>query len=91
MRAVVECAVYDAPPPAELRLAWQCQRWQTLPEDGNLLAQDFVTMHRMNLYTNIYNSIVRIYSLKGKDIHKLTEHERTILKMLMDEGLLFNG
>ena len=91
MRAVVECATEDAPPPVELRLAWQCERWRTLPDDGNLYRQDFQTMFRMNLTSNIYNAVLRIYSLKGNQIHDLTENERIILRMLMDNGLLFHA
>lgn len=79
------------PPPAELRLAWQCQKWNTLPNDGNLLGQDYLTMHRMTTLSNIQNAVVRIKSLKGKQIHTLTDNERMILRYLMDLGLLFNA
>jgi hypothetical protein len=88
---VVEHVTEETPAPPELRLAWQCERWQTLPDNGNLYAQDYKTMHLMNISTNIYNSIVRIKSLKGREIHRLGDGDRKILRMLMDEGFLFNA
>lgn len=91
MRAVVECVTDNAPPPVELRLAWQCKNWNTLPDDGGLYAQDYRTMYRMNTLSAIHNAIIRIKSLKGKEIHKLGDNDRLILKMLMDQGLLFNA
>lgn len=81
----------DKPPPAELKLAWQCEKWQTLPDAGGLGDQDFITMHRMNVYTNIHNTVQRARSLKGKDIHKLTDSERRVLRFLMDLGILFHA
>lgn len=81
----------NASPPAELKLAWQCKRWNALPEDGNLLGQDYVTMRRMTTLENVYNAVTRIKSLKGKNIHQLTDGERMILRFLMDEGLLFHA
>lgn len=87
----MECVTDDAPPPAELRLAWQCRNWNTLPDDGGLYSQDYITMHLMNTLSAIHNAIIKIKSLKGKQIHSLSDGERSILKMLMDEGLLFHA
>jgi len=88
---VVDCALNDEPPPAELTLAWMCERWGTLPKDGNLYGQDYQTMQRMTSAGNIYSTIQRFKSLQGKDIHKLTEGERKILRTLKDLGLLFHA
>lgn len=82
-------AVDDKPPPPPLRLAWQCERWNTLPEAGGLYVQDARTLFEMNATLSIYNAIFRIKTLKGKNIHQLTDNERKILRMLMDNKLLF--
>jgi hypothetical protein len=89
MEAVVECVIDNAPPPAELSLAWQCDRWHTLPFAGGLYLQDYRTMLLMTVTSNIHHAVSRIRSLKGKDIHRLTEPERRIIRMLMDHGILF--
>lgn len=83
----------EATPPYELRLGWQCERWHTLPEDGNLFGQDFSLMYRMTALLNIYNAVQHIKSLQDKPerIHELTHQERLILKMLMDMGVMFNA
>jgi len=88
----VDCAQdEDEPPPVELRLAWMCERWNTLPKDGSLYGQDYKTMHRMLVMSNIYNTVQRFKHLQGKDIHKLTSAERKILRDLKDQGLLFHA
>ena len=87
----MECALDAAPPPSELRLAWQCTKWHALPDMGGIYDQDYATMLRMNYTMSIYNAVVRIRSLKGKAIHQLTDNERKILRMLMDMGILFRG
>lgn len=81
----------SAPPPAELKLAWNCERWHTLPDSGGYLEQDYFTMHRMNAYSNIYNTLRRAQALTGKNIHRLTEKERLTLRYLMDLGILFRA
>jgi len=91
MRAVVECVTEGTPPPVELRLAWQCEKWNTLPEDGGLYDQDFMTMFLMNSLKSMHDAIVRIKAAKGKQIHSLSENDRKILRMLMDEKLLFHA
>lgn len=88
---MVECALDDAPPPPELRLAWQCSKWNALPEAGGLYEQEYQLLLRMNYTMSIFNAIRRIQSLKGKAIHTLTEGERKILRMLMDMGLMFHA
>jgi len=72
-------------------LAWQCERWKTLPDDGNLYGQNYCTILRMTALSNIYNTVQRTKSLKGEMIHRLSEGERKILRMLMDMGILFNA
>ena len=89
--AVVECVTENAPPPADLKLAWQCERWHTLPDDGGLYAQDYQTMTRMTALNTVYSAVIKIKSLKGTQIHTLSDGERRILRMLMDNGFLFHA
>jgi len=89
IRAVVESILSGGNPPPELKLARLCRKWETLPDAGGLYDQDYRTLLLMTAYTNIENTITRVRSLKGKDIHKLTEGERIVLKELMELGLLF--
>lgn len=84
--AAVECA-YGEPPPHELRLAWDCQKWNCLPEPGGLMDQDWQTMRRMTALDGVYRVVARVNSLEGKQIHSLTPNERRTLRWLKDEGL----
>ena len=90
MAAVVECVLDNATPPAELRLAWYCQRWGALPKSGGVYEQDYQTMHRMAVLQNIYNTVVHVKDAKPKEIHHLSDNERRILRVLMDNKLLFS-
>jgi len=91
MQAVVECITDDAPPPVELRIAWQCNRWNTLPESGGLYEQDYRTLLLMTATSNIYNAVTRMQNLKGKRIHELTEAERKVIRVLVDNKILFHA
>jgi hypothetical protein len=42
------------PPPPELALAWQCQRWNALPEAGGLLDQPAGLVQRMTGVDNVF-------------------------------------
>lgn len=79
-----------APPPI-LRLAWTCEKWNRLPDEGPPLEQDYLLMRHMTMASNIYRTVTRWYTLDGKAIHSLSESERSILKMLKDMGLMLNG
>lgn len=76
-------------PPPELRLAWSCQRWNTLPDDGGMYSQDYFLISRMNTFTSIYDAVSKLRNSKGTQIHNLTEAERKTLRYLVDLGLLF--
>lgn len=89
IEAVVDCIYSDAPPPAELRLAWQCQRWNCLPEVGAYLDQDYYLMTCMTGLANIHSTVSRWTTLQGKRIHTLTDSERKILRTLKDLGVMF--
>jgi hypothetical protein len=88
---VVECAVSNTPPPPELRIAWNCKRWNCLPEAGGYLDQPYQLMRRMNYFDNVHGAVTRIKSLKGKAIHQLGEQDRLILRALMDKGIIFRA
>jgi hypothetical protein len=91
IEAAVECVDFDdAPPPLELRIAWDCHRWNTQPEPGGLMDQSYELIHRMDVVENIYNTLTRMRSLVGDQIHNLTESERRLIKWLMDIKV-FNG
>lgn len=81
----------DEPPPAELKIAWDCERWHTLPEAGGLYDQDSQLMTRMVGLTNIYNACSAWFNLTGKNIHRMSEQTRRILRFLLDIGIQFNG
>jgi hypothetical protein len=85
---VVDCARGTAPPPAELSLAWDCQRWNALPDDGGVYAQEWILVYRMNVFTNIYDTIMRVSNMYGEQIHQLTTGERRIIRWLRDEKVM---
>ena len=49
-------AQWDQPAPEELQMAWDCQRWNTLPEPGGLLDQPAGYVHRMNVALNVHDA-----------------------------------
>ena len=83
-------AVVDesATAPAELSLAWDCQRWGTLPEAGGLLDQDYVLLGRMTAALNVYNTVSFVRSASGAEIHRLSGGQRALLKYLRDNGMM---
>lgn len=87
----MDCTQGNGPPPDELRLAWACERWRTLPDAGGYYDQDFSLMTRMAAALNTYQALTRMYNLPGKRIHELTESERRVIRVLVDLGLIFNG
>ena len=86
-RAVAVVDESEAPPP-DLVLSWRCERWGALPDAGGILDQDYATMHRMTVLSNVYNAMSRLRNAKGAQIHNLSQSERRIIKSLMDEGLI---
>jgi len=69
-------------------MAWQCERWNALPEAGGLFDQDAKLMTRMTALSNIYATVARYRSLVGREIHSLKGSERRLLGMLHDEGMI---
>jgi hypothetical protein len=87
----VETLTENAPPPVELRLAWMCERWQTLPDAGGVYEQDHQTMTRMIVLSNVYNAVIAWRAHGGERIHYLPEQVRLILRRLQDDGIEFNA
>lgn len=81
----------SAPPPLELKLAWQCERWRTLPENGGLMDQDYQLMQRMNALSNVDSAIDSWKNAGGERIHSLSVHTREILGSLLAMGINFNA
>ena len=94
-KKLVEAAVAalrdNDPPPAELRLSWECERFHTLPEAGGYLDQDFGLLQRMTGLSNVYNAVSAWFNHGGEKIHNLSEQTRRLLRWLMDNGIQFNG
>ena len=88
IRAVVDAAKGEAPPPPELRTGWLCEQWGTLPEAGGLYDQDYQTITRATACMNIYAAYMRYRNAQGADIHRLTVSDRKILRYLKDMELL---
>lgn len=87
----MDCAQNGDPPPSELSIAWGCQRWGTMPDAGGYFDQDYKLMRLMVIASNVYDTVAHMRNLPAKRIHELSESERRILRLLTDEGLIFNG
>jgi len=91
-KKLVEAAVLvvdgDEPPPIELRMAWQCQRWDALPDAGGMHDQDYQLLFRMTALLNVYDTVSLLRNMRGAEIHNLTTGQRKILKMLRDDKVL---
>ena len=80
--------LYGEASPPELRLGQNCQGWNVLPIAGGYLDQDYRTITGMNIALNTYNVVTKVKGSKGKDIHKLSDMDRRMLKPLIDRGLI---
>lgn len=81
----------NTPPPVELRLAWMCEKWGTLPDSGGIHEQDYGLLTRMGGLANVYNVVTKWRNYTGENIHRLTDHDRTVLRWLLDAGINFNA
>lgn len=77
----------DGEPPPELKLAWWCGDTRS-PDSGGVLDQDFGLLTRMTAAGNVYRALSRYRSLKGHQIHSLSDSERRLLGGLQRNGLL---
>ena len=66
-----------------------CQRFPgALPQAGAVYDQDAGLMVRMAAADRVYSFVRRLRSLKGKQIHSLTDGDRRLWKNLITEGIL---
>lgn len=77
----------DETPPPELRLYWQCQRFNCLPDAGPLLEQDAGLLNRMTVLGNIYDTVDRVKGLVGKEIHNMRPADGRLLAWLESIGI----
>jgi hypothetical protein len=77
----------NASPPPELRLGWNCERWQTLPDAGGIHDQEYQLVQSMNASLNVYHALRKYRNAKGAEIHNLNDQERSILHALMTEDI----
>jgi hypothetical protein len=64
------------------------EKYGALPKAGGILDQGWQLMNKMNVHSNIYNTVTRLRGMKGAEIHKLSDTERRLIKYLRDERLL---
>lgn len=83
MRAVDD----KGPPPPELRIAWGCRRWNSLPESGVYMDQDWTLMTRMEVLLNVYEAMTAFRGAKGDEIHRLSAHHSKVLAGLVEMGI----
>ncbi len=55
--ATADCADGKGPPPPELTLAWQAERWHTLPEPGGMRDQVAGELERMAASANVFDTV----------------------------------
>ena len=79
----------DGPAPPDLKLAWWCERYQCLPDSGGMFEQDYYLLQNMTGCANVHSTYSKLRNAQGKEIHKLTESDRQILRGLRDMGLLY--
>lgn len=88
IEAVVAVIDDGGPPPPILILAWDVERWGTLPEAGGLYDQDAAILNEMNVLGNVYKAVSRLRNAHGDDIHRLTDGDRRIIGELRRSGVL---
>ena len=77
----MRCARDNGPPPTELRLAWQSQRWHALPEPGGLLDQPAGLLDRMSTALNVYDAFTTMRQAAGA-IVALAKSNPQVLKIV---------
>lgn len=64
-----------------------CQRFNCLPESGGLLEQDAGLLGRMTLLGTVYQTVQRVRSLRGAEIHKMNADDGRLLAWLETRGI----
>ena len=67
----------------ELRMAWQCERWHALPEQGGLLDQPAGMMQRMAAMLNVYNAF-KTFKASSGNLMALANSQPQVLTLVRD-------
>ena len=79
----MRCARDGAEAPMELRMAWQTDRWHTLPEGGGLLDQPAGLVMRMSAMSNVYNAF-KTFTAAAGNIVDLANRQPQVLRLVRD-------
>ena len=82
------CVDKGEPPPPELSLAWDTERWGVLPDGGGLYDQDYALLRRMKILANIHAALSGYRNMSGRQIHDMTDSQRRIIGALRKEGMI---
>ena len=75
-------------PPPLLTLAWECEKYKSLPDSGGVLDQGYIIMRSMGALSNIYSTVDYMRSLRGAQIHNLSSSQLELLRWLKDNKYL---
>jgi len=81
IRAVVDYIEKKSPPPDELDLGWQCERFQALPAAGGVLDQSYKLMTDMIVAMNVYTAWHGWTQCKPEDQEKWIEFNPHLWKI----------
>jgi hypothetical protein len=79
----MRCARDGAEAPMELRMAWQCERWHALPEQGGLLDQPAGMLQRMAAMLNVYNAF-KTFKASSGNLMGLANSQPQVLALVRD-------
>jgi len=79
----MRCARDGAEAPMELRMAWQCERWHALPEQGGLLDQPAGMLQRMAAMLNVYNAF-KTFKASSGNLMALANSQPQVLALVRD-------
>jgi hypothetical protein len=79
----MRCARDGAEAPMELRMAWQCERWHALPEQGGLFDQPAGMLQRMAAMLNVYNAF-KTFKASSGNLMALANSQPQVLALVRD-------
>lgn len=87
------CADSGGDPPPLLKLAWQCKRWNALPEAGGLMDQPAGLMEKLSVLDNVYSTMQAWARAKnqGEWSTRNPEGWGLVVKILKLRGVLPGG
>ena len=69
-------------PPDELVLAWNCERWNSLPYGGGLLDQPAGLMDKLSLLSKVHNAYKVFRNKKPGEEDKIPQEVFDTIKMI---------